>query len=342
MGMEKTIIKFLNKPFLISVLASIFLAYLYPQVGARGGILKPEITVKYGAIFMIFFISGISLQRKELVAAACQFRVHLFIQVFSLIFIPLIVQIFVELFGQLYPNSDLFIGFVAVSCMPPPVSSAVLLTKKVGGNEAAAVFNSALGSFLGIFITPALLYLFFRGSGDVPIWSVIFQLSLTVVFPVLLGQFIRIAVGYHLLKHKKLLSVIGSFLLLLIIYTTFCDTFSNHEDAFTLSTVIITTVTVVLLQLIFLALAFCASTSSFLHFSAEDVIAILYCSTHKSLTLGFPILKVLYANEARFILISFPLLVYHPMQILIGSFLVPLLQKWMQMKTKYFSKLHFV
>lgn len=33
--------------------------------------------------------------------------------------------------------------------MPPPVSSAVILTKSVGGNEAAAIFNSAVGSFLG-------------------------------------------------------------------------------------------------------------------------------------------------------------------------------------------------
>ena len=32
--------------------------------------------------------------------------------------------------------------------MPPPVSSAVILTKAVGGNDAAAIFNSALGSFL--------------------------------------------------------------------------------------------------------------------------------------------------------------------------------------------------
>lgn len=43
--------------------------------------------------------------------------------------------------------------------MPPPVSSAVILTKAVGGNEAAAVFNSILGSFLGVFITPLTLFL---------------------------------------------------------------------------------------------------------------------------------------------------------------------------------------
>lgn len=33
-----------------------------------------------------------------------------------------------------------------VGCMPPPVSSAVILTKAVGGNEVSVCF--ALGSFL--------------------------------------------------------------------------------------------------------------------------------------------------------------------------------------------------
>ena len=47
-----------------------------------------------------------------------------------------------------------------VGCMPPPVSSAVIIAKAIGGNEAAAIFNSALGSFLGITVTPLLLLLF--------------------------------------------------------------------------------------------------------------------------------------------------------------------------------------
>lgn len=41
--------------------------------------------------------------------------------------------------------------------MPPPVSSAVILTRAANGNEAAAIFNSVLGSFLGILFTPASL-----------------------------------------------------------------------------------------------------------------------------------------------------------------------------------------
>ena len=51
----------------------------------------------------------------------------------------------------------LIAGLTVVSCMPPPVSSAVILTKAVGGNDAAAIFNSAFGSFMGIIFTPILL-----------------------------------------------------------------------------------------------------------------------------------------------------------------------------------------
>lgn len=41
--------------------------------------------------------------------------------------------------------------------MPPPVSSAVILTRAAGGNEAAALFNSVIGSLLGVIVTPIIL-----------------------------------------------------------------------------------------------------------------------------------------------------------------------------------------
>ena len=52
--------------------------------------------------------------------------------------------------------------------MPPPVSSAVILTKAVGGNEAAAIFNSAFGSVLGVMVTPAMLMALVKQSMAAP------------------------------------------------------------------------------------------------------------------------------------------------------------------------------
>lgn len=50
-------------------------------------------------------------------------------------------------------------SLITVGCMPPPVSSAVILTRSAGGNETAALFNSIIGSLLGVIITPIILLL---------------------------------------------------------------------------------------------------------------------------------------------------------------------------------------
>ena len=82
-------------------------------------------------------------------------------------------------------------------------------------------------------------------------------------------------------------------------------------------------------------------------FRPSDVVAIIFCSTHKSLTLGevlnvsvsisciqlslvgIPMLKIMYSGYSHLSLISIPLLVYHPTQILLGGFLVPFVRSWM-------------
>ena len=98
---------------------------------------------------------------------------HTTIQGFSMVLFPLFMLAFVKVLRVFTSIEDsLLTGLVlssphsilcsqrrliVVGCMPPPVSSAVILTKAVGGNEAGAIFNSALGSLLGSVVTPLLL-----------------------------------------------------------------------------------------------------------------------------------------------------------------------------------------
>lgn len=111
---------------------------------------------------------------QELTRALGQVRLHIFIQGYTLVFIPIAMTLVVyslrftgivdEVFLKGYVKKKEVVCFIenfidiwyspnwtrlhVVGCMPPPVSSAVILTKAVGGNEAAAIFNSAFGSFL--------------------------------------------------------------------------------------------------------------------------------------------------------------------------------------------------
>ncbi|XP_073432332.1 sodium/bile acid cotransporter 7 isoform X2 [Dendrobates tinctorius] len=280
--------------FILGIILVITAAKLEPAIGEKGGPLKPEITITYIAVSAIFFNSGLSLKTEELTSALMHVKLHLFVQVFTLVFFPTAIWFFLQVLSLTPINEWLLKGLQTVSCMPPPVSSAVILTKAVGGNEAAAIFNSAFGSFL----------------------------------------IVRRYIKDWLERKKPPFGAISSCVLLMIIYTTFCDTFSNPNiDLDTFSLVVIIFI-IFFIQLAFMLLTFLFSTSKNTGFTPADTVAIVFCSTHKSLTLGIPMLKIVFAGYEHLSLISVPLLIYHPAQILLGSVLVPTIKSWMLSRQK--------
>ncbi|XP_022190136.2 sodium/bile acid cotransporter 7-B [Nilaparvata lugens] len=339
--MEKSRFKLLLRKywFLLGILGAIFLAELVPSLGATGGPLKPEWTVKYVAVSLIFFLSGMSLSFSEMKATTSRIKVHFYIQAFTFLFIPLLIMtINVFLRNVFAINEWILKGLATVSCMPPPVSSAVILTRAVGGNEAVAVFNSVIGSLIGLFFTPLVLLLMLGKTAVVSTLSSIYILCQTVLLPLLVGQTLR---STGLLKygvHQLPLSSIGQMALLFIIFTTFCDAFRTHDIPMNAADILITVFLVVLIQMIFLYISFELSNYFSNTFAPSDVVAITFCSTHKSLTLGIPILRILFSGYAHFSQITLPFLIYHPTQIILGGLLVPYLKRWIN-STRSRSKL---
>merc|ERR1712079_103321 len=97
-------------------------------------------------------------------------------------------------------------------------------------------------------------------------------------------------------------------------------------------TLAVTTIVVVLFQMallyIYWRLGSMFLTNNQTTEGRGDVVAVMYCCSHKSLTLGIPLLKIMYEGNPILSIISIPLLIYHPSQILLGSALVQSLQKW--------------
>lgn len=56
--------------FFVAIFPIILFAETFPSLGATGGILHPEWSVKYLSVGIIFFISGISMTMDELLNAA--------------------------------------------------------------------------------------------------------------------------------------------------------------------------------------------------------------------------------------------------------------------------------
>uniref|UniRef100_A0A5F8GTA1 Solute carrier family 10 member 7 n=1 Tax=Monodelphis domestica TaxID=13616 RepID=A0A5F8GTA1_MONDO len=233
--------------FMLCIVLVIVLAKMDPSVGAKGGPLKPEVTITYIAVSAIFFNSGLSLKTEELTSALMHIKLHLFVQIFTLAFFPTTIWLFLQMLSVTPINEWLLKGLQTVGCMPPPVSSAVILTKAVGGNE-------------GIIITPLLLLIFLGSSSSVPFTSIFSQLSMTVVVPLIIGQIVRRYIKDWLERRKPPFGTISSCVLLTIIYTTFCDTFSNTNidlDGFSLLVVLFIIFSV---QLSFMFLTFFFST----------------------------------------------------------------------------------
>lgn len=325
----RTLESFRRNWFLYSIVVFIILAKFHPWIGRKGGPLNPEFTIKYVAVSVIFFISGLSLRTDDLTAAIFHYRLHAFIQIFTFIVFPILMFLLTEIFNQFRFNYYLLTGLRVLSCMPPPVSSAVIITKSIGGNVAGAIFNSALGSFLGIFVTPLLLYIVVGVSGSVPVMSIVQTLTVTVVCPLFFGQFSRRYIRGWLDSRKPPLGHIGSFMLLMIIYTTFCDTFSNDVEAVQKVDLFILAVAILLIQISLLYFIYVFNETYRTGFKETDIVSLMFCSTHKSLTLGMPILKIMYAGDIILPFMSIPLLIYHPTQILLGGFLVPFVKNWM-------------
>jgi hypothetical protein len=102
----------------------------------------------------------------------------------------------------------------------------------------------------------------------------------------------------------------------------------------TTSGLIFTGVIVALLQLCLMIIVFRLAISSRLNrrwrlnFSRPDVVAVVFSAVHKSLTLGVPVLKVVFSRSPILPLLSTPLLMYHPLQIVLGGLAAPLIKTW--------------
>jgi len=318
--------------FMVGILLVIFGAYEYPPLGKKNGLIHSEITVKYGAVFGIFLNSGLALRVAEMSRAAARFKLIGGILATNMFVVPMFAIIAVKALKpfQLVEEAVLM-GFLVVSCMPPPVSSAVILTRAVGGNDAVAICASAGGSFLGLLVTPMTLLAVTGIQMNAPVMNIMLKLGMTVIFPLLLGQAIRYKMDEGLAKYRIPHSFISNILLLLIIYSTFCNTFSENLQISGLS--LLFTSTFIIIFQCFLLWVFCKVGDILLATKdgmgyREDVVAVMFCCSHKSLTLGIPLLKIMYEGNPMLSILSIPLLIYQPTQILLGSTLVDSLKSW--------------
>jgi sodium/bile acid cotransporter 7 len=315
--------KFKPDWFLLGMIFATFLAWAFPDPGASGGWMHPEFVTKAG-VALIFFLHGLMLSFAALRAGALNWRLHLLVQSCTFLLFPLIGLALNAAINERIAF-ELALGLFFLCALPSTVSSSVAMTATAHGNVAGAVFNATLSSLIGIVLTPLWMTWAMKTTGEAqPIVPVILDLLRWLVLPLAMGQALRPWLGTWARRHKQRLGVVDRLAILLLVYTSFCDSFKqgvwSGNGAGQL--VILSLVCAALFGFVMLLTA--AATRA-LGFNREDRIAAMFCGSKKTLASGIPMAKLIFGAHPGLGLILLPIMIYHPLQLIVCGLLA---QRW--------------
>lgn len=313
--------KFKIDSFVIAIIISILIAYVFPQLGAKDSPVPMDLISSIG-ISLIFFFYGLTLSTEAIKNGLVNWRLHIVVQSSTFIVFPLIVLLFYPLFKG-SNNEILWLAFLFMAALPSTVSSSVVMVSMAKGNLPAAIFNASISGIIGILLTPLWLMPFakpFLSGTKVPFdfSSIYLQLITEIIIPLILGLLLRRFWNNWAMRNKKKLDLFDKFIILLIIYKSFVHSF--EEKIFSSISMIQMLVMVVLvLTLFFIMFNLTSLMGKWLKFSREDQITNQFCGTKKSLVHGTVFSKALFGGSSIIGILLLPLMLYHALQILIIS-----------------------
>jgi solute carrier family 10 (sodium/bile acid cotransporter), member 7 len=226
-------------------------------------------------------------------------------------------------------------GMLICSALPLTISMVQVLTKAAGGDEAAAIFHSALGNMIGVVLSHLLIlgYLGVTSMDIADLGSVFISLLLRVVLPLIVGQIVQKTVPsvvQFVKTHKVRFKMAQQYCLVFIVYTVFCKTF---EDSISGPDIVVNVVLMIVFQfLLLLFVMILAWYSLAFLFPTDPALRImgLFGCTHKTVAMGIPLINAIYFDNPNVGLYTLPLLVWHTLQLLVGTTIAPRLNAWVQ------------
>lgn len=311
--------RFFPDPFIIALLVVVSIAWLYPYPGTNG---SPFHLDKIGniGVSLVFLFYGVQLGPEKLRAGLANVKLYLLIHTSTFILFPIIIILLKPLFASAF-LSQVWLPFFFLAALPSTVSSSVVMVSIAGGNIPAAIFNASISSMLGIFITPLWMHVFMKqAAGELSIGQVIVKLMLQVLLPVIIGLLLHKKFGATAAAHKKNLKLFDQSVILLIVYSAFCESF--YTGAFNNFSIPSLLLLLGMVTVLFLAVYnIIKVVAKLLHFSREDRITATFCGSKKSLVHGSVMAKVLFTGAANTGVMLLPLMLFHAVQLFIVSIL---------------------
>ena len=311
--------------FVIAILVTIALAYLFPFWGSKSSPIPLDLISSIG-IALIFFFYGLKLSPKKLKSDLKNWKLHVLIQLVTFLLFPILVLI-IHPFSNHDSTSSFWLPFFFLAALPSTVSSSVVMVSMAKGNVPAAIFNASISGLIGIVVTPLWMGFFLtKGSSDFDLGEVYLKLLKEILLPVIIGLLLHKYWGEIALRYSKQLSTFDKSIILLIIYKSFSDSF--QEKVFSsMNGLNLLSVLIGALALFYAVYFISGLLAKKLNFKREDQITAQFCSSKKSLVHGTIFSKILFPSNYAMGVILLPIMLFHALQIFIISIIATKLGK---------------
>ncbi|MBD1269398.1 bile acid:sodium symporter [Aeromicrobium tamlense] len=280
---------------------------------AQGEVLEVVNVLVQVGIVALFFLYGARLSTAEVVHGLTAWRVHVLIVAVTFVVFPLLGLALSPLAPSVI-SQQLLTALVFLCLVPSTVQSSVAFTSIAGGDRAIAVVAASTSSLLGVFLTPLLVALLLGGDVTVDAEAILRIVGL-LLLPFLAGQVARRWLRPWLVRHDVGLRRFDRSTVLLVVYAGFSrGTNADVWDVLDWGDGAV--VAGVCAGLLAVSSLVCWLAGR--RFGRGAQVAIYFCGTNKSLAAGLPMASVLF-SATTFPLMILPLMVYHQLQLVVGS-----------------------
>ncbi len=303
--------------FIFALIGVILLAYFWPHIGAKDSAIPLSKIATYG-ISVIFFLYGLKLSPQKVRSGLSNWRLHLVVQLATFVLFPLLVILAKNIIGS-NGHDIIWIGVFFLASLPGTVTSAVVMVSIAKGNIPSAIFNASISTLMGVFITPLWMGIYLNtASADIDLGPILLKLTLQVILPVVLGIILNPLWGAFAEKNSKRLRYFDQTIILLIVYTAFCESFAKKMfEGY--SALLLVGLGVAIIALFYTVYGIIYLSSKILKFKREDKITALFCGSKKSLMHGTVMSKVLFAGSPYIGIVLLPVMMYHALQLVMVS-----------------------
>ncbi|MDP3675929.1 MAG: bile acid:sodium symporter family protein [Novosphingobium sp.] len=300
-------------PMVRLLLLAIVLATVLPVGGRWAGFAQ---FVSNAAVFLLFFLNGLRLPRREVIAGIGKWRLLVPLTAFVYIAMPAAGWLLWQSTGQVLPPL-LALGFLFLGTLPSTVQSATAYTSLAGGNVASSVVAAALLNILGVFVT-APLFALLAGSSAAPFDGAgLLKVMTILLLPFALGQALQRRLGGWVTGHRQLVVWMDRTSIAIAVYVAFSSAvrqgiWARIEPAGWAG-----------------ILGGCAAllvfgyggswlVSRLIGLDRGDRIAMMFAGAQKSIAMGAPLATVLFPPAAAGVILL-PTLAYHLAQLVVAA-----------------------